>query len=158
MLHHAGHGDLQVRPDVDRFEETGVRFKDGSFTEYDLIVLATGYRLHYPSSTGLTSTGVANRLTSISISSRRTLRTSSFWGCWSRRGLAGRAGMRRLSCSLPTSRRARLTPKPLPRSRPSLLVRDLTSRVATTTWRWSGCRITSTSTPMSRCSPRSCRR
>lgn len=48
VLHHAGHGDLQVRPDVDRFEETGVRFKDGSFTEYDLIVLATGYRLHYP--------------------------------------------------------------------------------------------------------------
>ena len=48
VLHHIGHGDIHVRKDVERFDGSGVRFVDGSRTDYDLVVLATGYRLHYP--------------------------------------------------------------------------------------------------------------
>ncbi len=48
VLHHLGHGDIHVRKDVERFDGSGVRFVDGSRTDYDLIVLATGYQLHYP--------------------------------------------------------------------------------------------------------------
>lgn len=48
ILHHLGHGDLKVRPDIGRFEGRRVVFADGSSEEYDLVLLATGYRLHYP--------------------------------------------------------------------------------------------------------------
>lgn len=48
ILHHLGHGDISVRADVDRFEENTVVFTDGTRHDYDLIMLATGYRLHYP--------------------------------------------------------------------------------------------------------------
>lgn len=48
ILHHVGHGDVAVRPDVDRLDGDGVTFRDGSRESYDLVVLATGYRLHYP--------------------------------------------------------------------------------------------------------------
>lgn len=48
ILFHAGHGDLMVRPDIDRFEGKTVYFKDGSHADYDMILAATGYRLHYP--------------------------------------------------------------------------------------------------------------
>jgi hypothetical protein len=48
VLHHLGHGDLHVRQDVDRLDSTGVWFVDGTRGDYDLIVLATGYKLHYP--------------------------------------------------------------------------------------------------------------
>jgi cation diffusion facilitator CzcD-associated flavoprotein CzcO len=48
VLHHLGHGDIGVRPDVARLDGDGVVFRDGARSEYDLVVLATGYRLHYP--------------------------------------------------------------------------------------------------------------
>jgi cation diffusion facilitator CzcD-associated flavoprotein CzcO len=48
VLHHLGHGDLAVRPDVERFDGDGVAFRDGSRSAYDVVVLATGYHLHYP--------------------------------------------------------------------------------------------------------------
>jgi cation diffusion facilitator CzcD-associated flavoprotein CzcO len=48
VLHHAGHGDIAVRGDVARFAGSAVEFGDGTSREYDLVVLATGYRLHYP--------------------------------------------------------------------------------------------------------------
>ncbi|WP_289042442.1 NAD(P)-binding domain-containing protein [uncultured Aliiroseovarius sp.] len=48
VLYHAGHGDLTIRPDVDRFDGKTVHFKDGSSAEYDMIVAATGYKLDYP--------------------------------------------------------------------------------------------------------------
>ena len=48
VLHHLGHGDIRVRRDVERFDGDGVRFVDGERAPYDLVVLATGYRLHYP--------------------------------------------------------------------------------------------------------------
>ncbi|MDD9893715.1 MAG: NAD(P)-binding domain-containing protein [Gammaproteobacteria bacterium] len=48
ILHHLGHGDIRVKSDIDRFDGTQVLFKDGSAEDYDLILLATGYKLHYP--------------------------------------------------------------------------------------------------------------
>ena len=48
VLYHAGHGDLTVRPDIDRFDGNTVHFKDGSRAEYDMILAATGYKLDYP--------------------------------------------------------------------------------------------------------------
>jgi cation diffusion facilitator CzcD-associated flavoprotein CzcO len=48
ILHHIGHGDVKVQPDVDRFDGHTVHFKDGSQADYDLVMAATGYKLHYP--------------------------------------------------------------------------------------------------------------
>jgi thioredoxin reductase len=48
ILYHLGHGDLRVRADVERLDGDGVQFADGTRETYDLVVLATGYRLHYP--------------------------------------------------------------------------------------------------------------
>lgn len=48
VLFHAGHGDLGVRPDIARLDGRTVRFRDGSSADYDIVVAATGYRLHYP--------------------------------------------------------------------------------------------------------------
>ncbi len=48
VLNHLGQGDLQIRPDIDRFDGDTVRFADGTSGEYDLVLLATGYKLDYP--------------------------------------------------------------------------------------------------------------
>lgn len=48
VLYHAGHGDLRIRPDIDRLDGHTVHFKDGSQADYDMVLAATGYRLHYP--------------------------------------------------------------------------------------------------------------
>ena len=48
VLHHVGHGDITVRPDVRTLDGDGVAFVDGTRSPYDVVVLATGYRLHYP--------------------------------------------------------------------------------------------------------------
>lgn len=48
ILHHLGHGDLEARPDVARFEGARARFTDGSEAEVDLVVWATGYERAYP--------------------------------------------------------------------------------------------------------------
>jgi hypothetical protein len=48
VLYHAGHGDIGVRGDIRRFEGTAVHFADGSTRDYDLVLCATGYKLHYP--------------------------------------------------------------------------------------------------------------
>ena len=48
ILYHLGHGDIQVKADVAHFEGSTVHFKDGSQADYDMIVTATGYALHYP--------------------------------------------------------------------------------------------------------------
>lgn len=48
ILNHLGQGDLRIRPDVERFDGSRVRFRDGSSDEYDLVLLATGYTLDYP--------------------------------------------------------------------------------------------------------------
>lgn len=47
ILGHLGQGDLEIRADVDRFDGNRVHFVDGSSDEYDIVLLATGYRLDY---------------------------------------------------------------------------------------------------------------
>ena len=48
ILYHIGHGDVGVRADIARFDGHAVHFKDGSQGDYDLVLAATGYKLHYP--------------------------------------------------------------------------------------------------------------
>lgn len=48
ILHHLGHGDIHIKADVDHFDGSQVVFKDESSEVYDIILLATGYKLHYP--------------------------------------------------------------------------------------------------------------
>ena len=48
ILFHAGHGDIKIRADIDNLEGNTVTFKDGSKSDYDMILAATGYNLHYP--------------------------------------------------------------------------------------------------------------
>lgn len=48
ILHHLGHGDVRVLPDIERLDGDGVVFKGGRREPYDMVVLATGYHLHYP--------------------------------------------------------------------------------------------------------------
>lgn len=48
ILFHAGHGDIKIRADIDHLDGNTVFFKDGTEGEYDMILTATGYKLHYP--------------------------------------------------------------------------------------------------------------
>ncbi len=48
VLHHVGHGDIGVYGDVARLAGHQVEFRDGASAEFDLILTATGYTLHYP--------------------------------------------------------------------------------------------------------------
>ena len=48
FLHHIGHGDITVRPSIINCDGHTVHFDDGSSGEYDLILEATGYVLHFP--------------------------------------------------------------------------------------------------------------
>lgn len=48
VLHHLGHGTLEARPDVERFQGKEVVFSDGTTEEVDLVLLATGYRRDFP--------------------------------------------------------------------------------------------------------------
>lgn len=48
VIYHLRHGDLRVRPDVERLTETGVRYIDGSEEPFDVVIHATGYRLSFP--------------------------------------------------------------------------------------------------------------
>jgi hypothetical protein len=64
VLHHLGQGDLAVRPDICSFDGGTVHFVDDTSGDYDLIVLATGYKLDYPfiDRTHLNWTGMAPKL------------------------------------------------------------------------------------------------
>lgn len=48
VLYHLGHGDIKIQRDVERFDGNLVQFKDGTSKEYDMVLLATGYKLNYP--------------------------------------------------------------------------------------------------------------
>ncbi len=48
ILHHLGHGDLRARRDVANVAGHTVHFADGERGDYDVILQATGYALHYP--------------------------------------------------------------------------------------------------------------
>lgn len=49
LLSRLGHGDIAVKPNLDRFSGgRSVRFADGSEEEIDLVVYCTGYRISFP--------------------------------------------------------------------------------------------------------------
>jgi cation diffusion facilitator CzcD-associated flavoprotein CzcO len=48
VLYHAGHGDIAIRPDIERLDGKTVHFRDGTAADYDMILTATGYKLDYP--------------------------------------------------------------------------------------------------------------
>lgn len=48
VLHHLAHGDITPRGDVTQVDGHRVTFADGRSAEYDTILQATGYALHYP--------------------------------------------------------------------------------------------------------------
>ena len=49
LLPRLGHGDIQVKPNIDRFGGgRTVRFADGSEEEIDLVVYCTGYKMTFP--------------------------------------------------------------------------------------------------------------
>ena len=48
VLHHLAHGDITARGDLRAVAGKRVTFADGSAGEYDLLLQATGYELHYP--------------------------------------------------------------------------------------------------------------
>ena len=47
IIHHLGHGDLDIMKDIDHISGSKVHFKDGESKDYDLILLATGFKLNY---------------------------------------------------------------------------------------------------------------
>lgn len=47
-LDHVSHGRIAVKPEVEKFEGSRVRFSDGSSEEVDLVVYGTGYQLEFP--------------------------------------------------------------------------------------------------------------
>jgi len=48
ILYYIGHGDLQAKPDIQRFDGNQVYFSDGSVETVDVIVWATGYAIDLP--------------------------------------------------------------------------------------------------------------
>ncbi|MGW5113328.1 flavin-containing monooxygenase [Nocardia sp. NPDC004123] len=48
LLHHLQHADITVKPDIARFDGPDVVFTDGSRTQIDLVVYATGYEMRLP--------------------------------------------------------------------------------------------------------------
>jgi dimethylaniline monooxygenase (N-oxide forming) len=48
LLNRLGHGDITVRPTIDRFEGSKVFFADGHAGEYDVVVYCTGYKVSFP--------------------------------------------------------------------------------------------------------------
>ncbi len=49
LLPRIGHGDITIKPNIDRFSGgRTVRFTDGSEEEIDLVVYCTGYRITFP--------------------------------------------------------------------------------------------------------------
>ncbi|MCB2166435.1 MAG: NAD(P)/FAD-dependent oxidoreductase [Deltaproteobacteria bacterium] len=48
VLHHIGHGDITLFKDIARLDGDEVVFRDGTRQAFDLILTATGYKLHYP--------------------------------------------------------------------------------------------------------------
>ena len=48
LLTRLGHGDLDVRPNIERFDGPTVHFVDGSTAEVDVVVYCTGYKVTFP--------------------------------------------------------------------------------------------------------------
>lgn len=48
LLTRLGHGDITVKPSIDRFDGSTVCFTDGSSVEADVVVYSTGYKISFP--------------------------------------------------------------------------------------------------------------
>lgn len=48
LLTRLGHGDITVKPSIDRFDGSNVHFTDGSSVEADVVVYSTGYKISFP--------------------------------------------------------------------------------------------------------------
>jgi len=48
LLTRLGHGDITVKPSIDRFDGSTVCFTDGSSVEADVVVYSTGYKVSFP--------------------------------------------------------------------------------------------------------------
>ncbi|RYE77715.1 MAG: NAD(P)/FAD-dependent oxidoreductase [Myxococcales bacterium] len=48
LLNRLGHGDLSVRPNIERFDGSTVHFVDGTSDDYDVVVFCTGYQVSFP--------------------------------------------------------------------------------------------------------------
>ncbi len=48
ILTRIGHGDIAVKPNITRFDDSFVEFDDGSREEIDVVVYCTGYRITFP--------------------------------------------------------------------------------------------------------------
>ncbi len=48
LLNRLVHGDITVRPNIDRFEDSKVFFTDGTSGEYDVVFYCTGYKVAFP--------------------------------------------------------------------------------------------------------------
>ena len=48
LLSRLGHGDIAVRPNIDRFEGDRVRFTDGRAEQIDAVIYCTGYKISFP--------------------------------------------------------------------------------------------------------------
>jgi dimethylaniline monooxygenase (N-oxide forming) len=48
LLTRLGHGDITVKPNIERFEGSKVFFVDGSAVEVDVVVYCTGYKVTFP--------------------------------------------------------------------------------------------------------------
>src|SRR5262249_61475641 len=48
LLSKLGHGDIAVRPTIDRFDGDRVWFTDGSAEQIDAVIYCTGYKISFP--------------------------------------------------------------------------------------------------------------
>ncbi len=48
LIYYVGHGDIRVRPDVVGVDDHTVHFSDGTRSEFDVIVHATGFKITIP--------------------------------------------------------------------------------------------------------------
>jgi dimethylaniline monooxygenase (N-oxide forming) len=48
LLSRLGHGDITVKPNIERFEGARVRFADGTVEEVDAVIYCSGYKLSFP--------------------------------------------------------------------------------------------------------------
>jgi cation diffusion facilitator CzcD-associated flavoprotein CzcO len=48
LLTRLGHGDITVKPNIDRFEGSKVFFADGTAVEVDTVIYCTGYKISFP--------------------------------------------------------------------------------------------------------------
>lgn len=48
LLTRLGHGDITVKPSIDRFDGSNVHFTDSSSVEADVVVYSTGYKISFP--------------------------------------------------------------------------------------------------------------